>query len=156
MIYGTNESALDHNCDKSGCAAIILNPKLREFDNCFPKSARMGDVDGTIERNGHILWMEWKSRIDKETFEKTHCAQFWMAQNFTKNSKRQTFVFVAGDPRTMDVSMFRIIYGGKWRSDDWRGGGTPAFKGFLSYWFRRADKRQDLDGEDIAPWPAPV
>lgn len=132
------QSALDRTCEKYGCAKICLDPKLHEFDDCFGGLIRMGDVDASVERNGHILWCEFKRGAVLDSFEKTFAAQVRQARAFTLNSDRQTFAFVIADPITMTVEKFRIMERGVWRWD-WQGGGTPRFKAFLRHWFSIAD-----------------
>lgn len=134
------KSALNHTCEKYGCAKICLDPKLHEFDDCFSGSIRMGDIDGAVERNGHILWMEWKRGAVLEAFDKQFYAQILQAKAFTLNSHKQTFVFVIGDPIIMQIDAFRVIYSGKWRRD-WQKTGKDGFKKWLSIWFSYADKK---------------
>lgn len=131
-------SALDRTCEKYGCAKIALDPKLHAFDDCFGGFIRMGDVDGAVERNGYILWMEWKNGCDLSSFERTHMAQVIQAKSFTKNSPKQTFVFVIGNPVEMRVDKFRVMEVGAWRWD-WQEGGIARLKEFLRWWFQRAE-----------------
>lgn len=131
-------SALDHSCEKYGCARRCLDPKLRVFDDCFGGLIRMGDVDGAVERNGHILWLEWKRGAVLDAFDKQHVAQLRMAQAFTRNSDRQTFVFVIGCPVNMTVERFRIVKAGAWQYG-WLEGDTGRFKSFLRHWYSVAD-----------------
>lgn len=139
------KSALNHSCEKYGCAAMYLNPKLHTFDDCFSGKIRIGDIDGSVERNGHILWLEWKRGGVIEAFDHQHRAQIMMAKSFTSNSPKQTFVFVIGCPVEMKVSCFRIIHNGQWRGS-WHEGNTERFKLFLRYWYSRADKNLTLEG----------
>lgn len=134
------DSALDRTCEKYGCAKVWLDPKLHSFDDCFGGKIRMGDLDGSVERNGFILWMEWKRGAVLETFEAKFAAQVRQARAFTLNSHRQTFVFVLGDPARMHVDAFRIMYRGEWLRD-WQREGIDGFKAFLSRWFDHAERR---------------
>lgn len=134
-------SALDRTCEKHGCAKMFLDPKLHDFDDCFGGLIRMGDLDFAVERNGHILWGEWKRGAVLDSFEKTFQAQFRQAREFTRNSPKQTFVFVVGCPVAMNVERFRIIENGQWKWD-WQEGGTQRFKAFLRHWFSHADKQR--------------
>lgn len=136
-------SSLDHDCAKYGCAKVVLDPKLHAFDDCFGGRIRMGDADGIVERNGHILILEWKLMGDAPSFEKRHFAQIKMAQAFTSNSEKQTFCFVIGDPVKMDVSQFRVMRGGRWRWD-WTYGDTGRLKAFLRHWYSLADNGLSL------------
>jgi hypothetical protein len=133
-------SALDRTCEKYGCAKIALDPKLHAFDGCFGGKIRMGDVDGAVERNGHILWVEWKNGCDLQSFEKIHMAQIIQAKAFTNNSRLQTYVFVIGDPVQMKVERFRVMVSGEWQWP-WQEGGIERLKSFFKWWFDQADKR---------------
>jgi hypothetical protein len=135
-----NKSALEHSCEKHGCARRYLDPKLHEFDDCFAGAIRMGDVDACVERNGHVLWMEWKRGAILDAFDKQYSAQLRMAKAFTNNAPgKQTYVFVIGDPVRMTVERFRIVESGQWKYD-WIEGGTERFKDFLKWWFQKADQ----------------
>ena len=140
------KSALNHACEKYGCAAMVLNPKLHSFDDCFSGKIRMGDIDGAVERNGHILWLEWKRGGVIEAFERQHRAQIMMAKSFTRNSPKQTFVFVIGCPVEMEISRFRMIHKGDWLYP-WQEGGTDRFKAFLRYWYSQADANKTLSND---------
>lgn len=133
--------ALDHICHEKGCANLVLNPKLHVFDDCFAGNIRFGDIDGAVERNGWILWMEWKRGAILETFEKQHSAQVRQAREFTCNSPKQTFVFVLGDCKEMKIDAFRVMHHGGWRGD-WRTGGIDGFREFLKTWFSYADSKR--------------
>lgn len=125
-------SALDHDC-RNGCAKVYLEPKLRDFDHCFEGKPRMGDIDMSIERNGHILWGEWKRGVNYETFEDDHRAQIRQASAFTKNSWRQSFFLVVGRVNPTEVERFRYMRNGRWIGD-WDAGGTENFEKFLKAW----------------------
>lgn len=132
-----SRSALDRTCDKYGCAKVFLDPKLHDFDDCFGGLIRAGDVDFSVERNGHILWLEWKRGAVLDSFEKTHRAQVRQARAFTSNSPRQAFVFVIGCPTAMTVDRFRVMQGGDWRWD-WQDGGMKRLKDYMRFWFSEA------------------
>jgi hypothetical protein len=134
------ESALDRTCEKYGCAKVWLDPKLHAFDDCFGGKIRMGDLDFAVERNGFILWGEWKRGAVLENFERQFFAQFRQAQAFTLNSERQTFVFVLGDPAQMTIDAFRVMHRGEWRRD-WEKSGMDGFRAWLKLWFAYADRR---------------
>lgn len=133
-----SKSAIDRTCDKHGCAKIALDPKLHVFDDCFGGYIRMGDVDGAVERNGYILWLEWKCGGDINSFEKTHQAQVIQAKAFTKNSDKQKFIFVIGDPIAMRVDYVRIVERGAWKSG-WQAADLGRLKRYLRNWYAVAD-----------------
>lgn len=134
------KSALDRTCEKYGCAKVWLDPKLHAFDDCFGGNIRMGDLDGAVERNGWILWAEWKRGAVLDDFERQFSAQVRQARAFTQNSQRQTFVFVLGDPTNMTVDAFRVMHRGAWLRG-WERTGLDGFKAFLRRWYCNADKR---------------
>lgn len=126
-------SAIAHDCNTGGCAMVVIEPKLHDFDNCFEGKVRMGDVDMSVERNSHILWGEWKRWVKYEDFEQKYYAQLRQARAFTTNSVRQSFVLVVGCPVETKIERFRYMRKGRW-IDDWDGGGTDRFKDFLRAW----------------------
>ena len=133
-------SALDRSCEKYGCAKVFLDPKLHDFDDCFAGPIRMGDIDGAVERNGHILWMEWKRGVILDAFDAQFSAQIRQAQAFTLNSDRQTFIFVIGCPVEMEVNAYRVMWRGKFLP--WEHGGIDALKDRLSSWFQYANSER--------------
>lgn len=152
-------SALDHCCEKYGCARMALDPKLATFNDCFGGKIRMGDIDGAVERNGHILWLEWKRRAVLDAFDDQHRAQLIMAKKFTLNQPdKQWFVFVIGDPVTMEVETFRIVKRGQWGTE-WMDGGTARFREFLRFWFALANgdnwRKADDETENVDPAATP-
>lgn len=134
------ESAIDRVCEKYGCAKVCLDPKLHVFDDCFPGAIRAGDVDFSVERNGFILWAEWKRGAVLESFDRQFAAQVRQAISFTRNSDRQTFVFILGDPYVTQVERFRVMYKGHWRRE-WQTADTMGFKTWLRTWAEYAERR---------------
>ena len=126
-------SALKHDCKNDGCAKVVLEPKLRDFDDCFKGPVRMGDVDMSVERNGHILWAEWKLGVNYETFENDLRAQILQAKAFTKNSWRQSFILVVGRVNPTKVERFRYMRNGRWIRG-WDDGGTDRLKDLFRAW----------------------
>lgn len=130
-------SAIDRACEKYGCAKVFLDPKLHAFDDCFGGNIRLGDIDGAVERNGHLLWVEWKRGVIIDSFDKQFRAQIRQAEAFTLNSRKQTFVFVVGDPVSMTVLAFRVMWNGKFRP--WEHGGIDELRALFKRWFAHAD-----------------
>lgn len=134
------ESALDRVCEKYGCAKVVLDPKLHHFDDCFGGSIRMGDLDGAVECNGSILWMEWKRGAILENFDRQFYAQIRQARAFTSNSDKQVFVFVIGCPIEMTVDAFRVMWRGQWLRD-WERTGADGLRVFFRKWFAHANQQ---------------
>jgi len=136
-----SEYALDHVCHKHGCANLALNPKLHRYDDCFPGKIALGDIDGSVELNGHILWVEWKHKaiLEGEEFENVHKAQWIQAKAFTRNSGKQTFVFVVGPLALPDTWAWRRVSRGGW-AHDWNRTGEAGLMDMFRRWSAWAQK----------------
>ena len=49
-----------HVCDTEGCYIKTQTPDWGFLDNSFSGRIRVGDIDGIVEANGHLLILEWK------------------------------------------------------------------------------------------------
>jgi len=136
-----SEYALDHECHKRGCANLALNPKLHRYDHCFPGRIRLGDIDGSVEINGCILWVEWKHGAVLERFEDMHRAQWLQAVAFTRNSTRQAFVFVVGPISEPDKWTWRRVLRGAW-AGDWEQSGESGLMEMFCKWCAWAEKQE--------------
>lgn len=138
-----SQYSLDRTCDKHGCAKLALDPKLHIFDDCFPGHIRMGDVDGSVEINGHILWLEWKVGVDRAACDEIHLAQLIQARAFTNNNPKQLFWLVVGCPSTMTVRYVRFMRSGAW-TGDWIQCDTERLRGFLRQWASLAKQQRGV------------
>lgn len=129
----TDNSALRHECEQYGCARRFLDPKLERYSACFPGKISMGDIDGSVEINGCILWVEWKQGAVLEAFEQTHQAQVIQAKAFTRNSPKQAFVFVLGRPGDEPNWVWRRIHNGRF-VEDWRRSGEAGLMAMFKSW----------------------
>ena len=132
-------SAYDIDCTFQ-CAKICLDPKLKFFDDCFVKSNGeripgfgMSDIDGVVERNGQVLFMEWKRPGVHLT-----PGQLRLHQELTKNSRRQKTIVVWGDPQHMTCERFAIIQNGQWLNQG-ENCDIDGLKERIHQWFIRAD-----------------
>jgi len=98
----------------------------------------MGDLDGIIERNGNILVLEWKAGADLDAFDSIHIAQLITAKAFTANSDKQRWLFVIGDPKTMQVEHIRLVMDGDW-AGDWYPCSLGELKQKLAKWWDRVN-----------------
>jgi hypothetical protein len=46
---------------RNGCFNELMRPKIEAFAECFPRNIGMMDIDGTVELNGHFLFLEFKT-----------------------------------------------------------------------------------------------
>lgn len=51
---------LRHSCQTHGCYIKNQTPDWGFADNAFSGRIKIGDIDGIVEVNGHILILEWK------------------------------------------------------------------------------------------------
>ena len=125
-------SAYDIGCTLK-CAKICLDPKLKFFNDCFRYNIQMSDIDGAVERNGQILFLEWKR-------PGVHLSngQFRLYKALTKNSPRHKTLVVWGDPQHMTVERVAVIANGKW-VDEGEACDACALKERIGRWFNRAD-----------------
>lgn len=59
-MTGYRSSFFRHDCSKRGCYVDQL-PSWNDLIEAFPRGIRPTDVDGMVEINGHVLFMEEKS-----------------------------------------------------------------------------------------------
>lgn len=127
-----NTSAYDIGCTLK-CAKICLDPKLKFFNDCFRYNIGMSDIDGVVERNGQVLFMEWKR---PGVFLST--GQLRLHQALTSNSCRHKTLVVWGDPQHMTVERVAVIANGRW-VDEGENCDADALKQRIQRWFNRAD-----------------
>lgn len=59
-MTGFRCNKLRHDCKRDGCYHDQL-PDWSDINECFPRSIYPTDIDGMVEINGHILFIEQKS-----------------------------------------------------------------------------------------------
>lgn len=83
-----------HDCAKDGCYKEICIPDWEIFDGCFDSKSnkiKVSDVDGCVEINGNILWLEWKRKLSELSV-----GQKMLYCSFTSNSARQVVLVIVG------------------------------------------------------------
>jgi hypothetical protein len=86
--------SLRHDCQKQGCYKDTCIPDWEIFDGCFDAKShkiKVSDVDGVVEINGHILWLEWKRALSEISV-----GQKMLYQSFSSNSPKQIVLVVVG------------------------------------------------------------
>lgn len=127
--------SLDYNCQLHGCAKIKIEPNLHEFDDCFGDKICMGDIDGAVERNGHVLFCEFKKTGVDFGFAQTE-----LHRRLSLNSPNQISCFVNLNPMTMEVQRLKWISRGvvgTWSKCD-----LDTLKRYFSRWYAMADASQ--------------
>ena len=56
-----SERPLDYDCRRQGCFQEVMQPRLKFFSQYLGGNCSPSDIDGVIERNGHVLLIEWKT-----------------------------------------------------------------------------------------------
>lgn len=106
------------NCERRGCFNRIRRPKIEVFCDCFPRRINFTDIDGVVEVNSSFLWLEWKSSSGDEI----PTGQRILFERLTKTGSHTVFV-VQGDPESMHVRRFGVVYRGRfggWMTGDLR------------------------------------
>lgn len=65
------------------------------LDGCFPARIKPTDIDGAVEINGHVLFLEWKGADADLTRGQTI-----MFETMTRDAPKQRVVVVFGRPGT--------------------------------------------------------
>lgn len=108
--YAKGYNPIRHDCGRHGCYLTECHPKAEWFASCFPGKISFSDMDRIVERNGRALVMEWKGAGGALTQ-----GQEIMWAKLTRGTML-TAVAVNGDPKTMEVSAYRICWNGKWEA----------------------------------------
>lgn len=98
-----------HQCIRDGCYLTECHPKTEWFASCFPGKISFSDMDRIVERHGRALVLEWKGPGGNLAR-----AQEIMWDRLTRGTVITTIV-VNGDPKTMEVSSYKICWNGKWQ-----------------------------------------
>lgn len=121
-----------HNCQQFGCYLVECHPKAEWFASCFPGKISFSDMDRIVERKGRALIMEWKGeggRISQ--------AQEIMWKNLTRGTMLTT-IAVQGNPKTMEVTSYRVCWDGKWH--EWKESGTLDLRERIEAWAKWAEQ----------------
>jgi hypothetical protein len=114
------------DCAEKGCFNVKCRPKIEEFADCFPGNIKMGDIDGAVEINAQLLWLEWKGRPGL-----LRTGQRIMYENVTRQEGHIVFV-VEGDAETMRIQQFCYFWKG--RQHPWILGNLDELKPLIKRW----------------------
>lgn len=110
---GNTYSPLLWDCREKGCFNHLKRPRWEELAGCFPGNISVGDVDGAVEVNAHLLNLEWKP-----TTGQLSRGQHIMATRLTLGGIISVLV-IRGECKTMQVDEFGWYFNGVfvgWRS----------------------------------------
>ncbi len=94
------------DCEKQGCFNQKKRPKIEIFADCLPGKIALGDVDGLVEIQGNLLFLEFKEhgRIPR--------GQQILFERLTRLCPA-TVLVVEADTETMDIFGVSYIFDGK-------------------------------------------
>lgn len=96
-----------HCCETHGCYVKEQTPDWGFLDSSFSNKIRVGDIDGIVEANGHLLILEWKGFIGE-----VPTGQRIMFEKITAINNIIVFV-VSGDPVETVPSHIKVYSNGK-------------------------------------------
>jgi len=99
--------SMRHNCETGGCFIKVGTVDWGFLDNSFSGKIRIGDIDGIVEANGHLLILEWK-----KPNVKTPTGQHIMFSKITQKNNIEVFV-INGDPVENTAEHIKVYRGGK-------------------------------------------
>jgi len=122
--------SIRHVCETHGCYIKTQTPDWGFLDSSFTNKIRVGDIDGIVEANGHLLILEWKSFIgDIPTGQRI------MFEKITKINKIIVFV-VSGDPIETVPVHIKIYSSGRLVANE--SCDSDKLKRYCSAWERKA------------------
>lgn len=114
MKAPSNYNPIHHDCETGGCWNKQYRPNIEFFYHALPRKITMSDIDGVVEVNGSVLFLEWKSHGGE-----LPTGQRILAERLTQISPKITYVVVQHDPgNPMLVEAVKVAYAGKF--SDWQ------------------------------------
>ena len=98
--------AMNWDCESQGCFNRKKRLKFAVFKDVLPGKISFSDVDGLVEINGNLLFMEWK---DHPQISTSHRILFERLTRFSP----ATVLIVEGDAESMSVSSVRTVREGR-------------------------------------------
>ena len=99
---------LDYDCTKSGCFNVTRRPKLEVFFPCFPGRIGFGDIDGLVELERNLCFLEWKS-----PGAKLKLGQQKLYLNATAMDGDHVAFLVEGTADDMHVVRYKVFWKGQ-------------------------------------------
>lgn len=81
-----------HKCGPGSCYKELYLPDWGILDGCFPRDIKPSDIDGVVEINGHLLFLEWKKPPASLT-----TGQRRMFERQTLRARRQQVLVIYGE-----------------------------------------------------------
>jgi hypothetical protein len=100
-----------HDCKINGCYKDVCIPDWGMFDGCFDAKSekiKIGDLDGVVEINGNVLFLEWK-RMESEL----SYGQKRLLMTLTENSDKHMALIIYGSINGNDLMKYQTVRSGK-------------------------------------------
>ena len=135
---------MDHNLywdckDGENCYRDHVLPNWAVFNECFvPTKIKITDIDGAVERNGHLLFFEVKQRT-----KDIPTGQRILFEKLTEISNRITVIllYIPGPGKEMDIQEYAVFWKGK-MTEDWTPTTTEEIQNRVRDWFLRVHQLQ--------------
>ena len=104
--------SMRHNCkDRKSCYLTDAHQKIEDFSDCFPDNISLGDIDAVNERNGQVLFTEFKPSRESKTLGQ------WLTYRALWRVPSQAVVVLYGDAVRHEYTAIEVYYGAKDESD---------------------------------------
>ena len=100
-----NPVVMNWNCQRQGCFNRKKRLKFSVFKDCLPGKISFTDVDGLVEINGNLLFMEWKDH------RSLSIGQRILFERLTRFCPAVVLI-VEGDAEDMTVSSISTVWDG--------------------------------------------
>ena len=100
--------SMRHNCkDRKSCYLTDAHQKIEDFSDCFPENISLGDIDSVLERNGQVLFAEFKPARESKTLGQ------WLTYRALWRVPSQVVVVLYGDAVRHEYTALEVYYGAK-------------------------------------------
>jgi|DewCreStandDraft_4_1066084.scaffolds.fasta_scaffold63399_3 hypothetical protein len=101
-----NRIVMNWDCQRQGCFNLKKRLKFGVFKECLPGNISFSDVDGIVEVNGNLLFLEWKDHPCLNTGQRI------LFERLTRLCPA-TVLIVEGDAEQMTVDAIRTVWRGQ-------------------------------------------
>jgi hypothetical protein len=122
---------IEWKCETAGCFNELMRPKIEMFAECFPRNVAMMDIDGTVELNGHFLFLEFK------TSGNLKAGQRYYLTRLTALSAKIEAMVIACNSAIMDIHGVAHIQRGTLHP--WDACDLDGLKALIKDWASRVD-----------------
>ena len=134
------------DCERQGCFNKKRRPKIEQFADLWPGRISMGDVDGIVEINGHVLMLEWKTNR-----KDLPLGQSIMYERLSMAPDCLVCVFcVDGDAEHMIVSRVKVFFNRQ--EQEWQSATMETLRSRMRGWALWAMKQPKLKPKGYVEW----